>query len=82
MIAVVFVFFFLALFDSVGTLVGVGQQAGLHAETARCRGRGRRCSRTRIGTVAGAALGTSTVTAHIEAAPAWRPADAPVSRAS
>src|SRR5262249_5168743 len=28
MIAVVFVFFFLALFDSVGTLVGVGQQGG------------------------------------------------------
>ena len=29
MIAVVLVFFLLALFDSVGTLVGVGQQAGL-----------------------------------------------------
>ena len=28
MISVVFVFFFLALFDSVGTLVGVGEQAG------------------------------------------------------
>jgi len=29
MVAVVFVFFFLALFDSVGTLVGVAEQAGL-----------------------------------------------------
>jgi len=29
MVAVIFVFFFLALFDSVGTLVGVGEQAGL-----------------------------------------------------
>ena len=29
MVAVIFVFFFLALFDSVGTLVGVADQAGL-----------------------------------------------------
>ena len=46
MIPVVFVFFFLALFDSVGTLVGVAQRAGL-MRMACCRGHGRRCSPTR-----------------------------------
>ena len=65
MIPVIFVFFFLALFDSVGTLVGVASQAGLM--------RGRTLPRARqalladaIGTVIGAVLGTSTVTAYIE----------------
>jgi AGZA family xanthine/uracil permease-like MFS transporter len=65
MISVIFVFFFLALFDSVGTLVGVASQAGLM--------RGGRLPRARpalladaIGTVVGAMLGTSTVTAYIE----------------
>ena len=52
MVAVIFVVFFLALFDSVGTLVGVADQAGL----------------MRNGTVVGAELGTFTVTAYIESA--------------
>jgi AGZA family xanthine/uracil permease-like MFS transporter len=65
MVSVIFVFFFLALFDSVGTLVGVASQAGLM--------RGGRLPRARealladaAGTVIGAGLGTSTVTAYIE----------------
>jgi adenine/guanine/hypoxanthine permease len=65
MVSVIFVFFFLALFDSVGTLVGVASQAGLM--------RGGNLPRARqalladaIGTVIGAGLGTSTVTAYIE----------------
>ena len=65
MIAVVFVFFFLALFDSVGTLVGVGTQAGLMRNGTLPRGREALLADA-IGTVAGAALGTSTVTAYIE----------------
>lgn len=65
MIAVVFVFFFLALFDSVGTLVGVGTQAGLMKNGTLPRGREALLADA-IGTVAGAALGTSTVTAYIE----------------
>jgi len=65
MIAVVFVFFFLALFDSVGTLVGVGTQAGLMRGGTLPRGR-QALLADAIGTVAGAALGTSTVTAYIE----------------
>ncbi|MBZ5556790.1 MAG: NCS2 family permease [Acidobacteriia bacterium] len=65
MIAVVFVFFFLALFDSVGTLVGVGEQAGLMRNGTLPRAREALLADA-IGTVAGAALGTSTVTAYIE----------------
>ena len=40
MITVVFVFFFLALFDSVGTLVGVAEQAGLMRNDTLPRARG------------------------------------------
>jgi AGZA family xanthine/uracil permease-like MFS transporter len=65
MAVVIFVFFFLALFDSVGTLVGVGEQAGLmrHGTLPRAR---QALLADAVGTVAGAALGTSTVTAYIE----------------
>jgi AGZA family xanthine/uracil permease-like MFS transporter len=65
MLAVVFVFFFLALFDSVGTLVGIGQQAGLMRNGTLPRAREALLADA-IGTVAGAVLGTSTVTAYIE----------------
>ena len=65
MIPVIFVFFFLALFDSVGTLVGVANQAGLMRDGTLPRAR-RALLADALGTVAGAALGTSTVTAYIE----------------
>src|SRR5688572_17088277 len=65
MVAVIFVFFFLALFDSVGTLVGVGQQAGFLRNGTLPRAREALLADA-IGTVAGAAMGTSTVTAYIE----------------
>ena len=65
MISVVFVFFLLALFDSIGTLVGVAEQAGLMREGTLPRAR-QALLADAIGTVAGAALGTSTVTAYIE----------------
>ncbi|HEV2983567.1 MAG TPA: NCS2 family permease [Vicinamibacterales bacterium] len=65
MIPVVFVFFFLALFDSVGTLVGVASQAGLMRD-GTLPGARQALLADAIGTVAGAALGSSTVTAYIE----------------
>ena len=65
MIAVIFVFFFLALFDSIGTLVAVGEQAKLTRGGTLPRAR-QALLADAIGTVAGAALGTSTVTAFIE----------------
>jgi AGZA family xanthine/uracil permease-like MFS transporter len=65
MVAVVFVFFFLALFDSVGTLVGIGSQGGFMRDGTLPRAR-QALLADAVGTVAGAALGTSTVTAYIE----------------
>jgi AGZA family xanthine/uracil permease-like MFS transporter len=65
MMTVVLVFFFLALFDSVGTLVAVGEQAGLMRGGTLPRAREALLADA-IGTVAGATLGTSTVTAYIE----------------
>jgi adenine/guanine/hypoxanthine permease len=65
MAAVIFVFFLIALFDSVGTLVAVGEQARLTRGGTLPRAREALLADA-IGTVAGAALGTSTVTAYIE----------------
>ncbi len=67
MVAVVSVFLFLALFDSVGTLVAVGEQAGLMRDGTLPRARGALLADA-VGTVVGAGLGTSTVTAFIESA--------------
>ena len=65
MVSVVFVFFFLALFDSIGTLVAVAGQAGLMRDGTLPRARAALLSDA-VGTIAGACLGTSTVTAYIE----------------
>jgi AGZA family xanthine/uracil permease-like MFS transporter len=65
MLPVIFVFFFLALFDSVGTLVGVASQAGLMRDGVLPRAK-QALLADAIGTVLGAGLGTSTVTAYIE----------------
>jgi len=67
LVEVVFVFFFLDFFDTVGTLIGVSDQAGFLV-----KGRLPRASKAMlsdaIGTVAGAFLGTSTVTSYVESA--------------
>jgi AGZA family xanthine/uracil permease-like MFS transporter len=63
----VFVLLYLALFDTVGTLVGVGQQAGLLREGKLPRS-GKALFADAAGTTLGAALGTSTVTCYIESA--------------
>jgi AGZA family xanthine/uracil permease-like MFS transporter len=65
--AAIFVLLYLALFDTVGTLVGVGQQAGLLREGKLPRS-GRALFSDAVGTTMGAALGTSTVTCYIESA--------------
>jgi AGZA family xanthine/uracil permease-like MFS transporter len=63
----IFVLFYLALFDTVGTLVGVGQQAGLVREGKLPRVE-RALFADAVGTTVGAALGTSTITCYIESA--------------
>jgi len=65
--SVVFVFFFLALFDSVGTLIGGSSQAGLLVNGTLPRAR-QALTADAFGSIAGAVLGTSTVTAYVESA--------------
>lgn len=65
LIPVVFVFFVLALFDSIGTLIGVASRIGLVRDGTIPRAR-QALLADAIGTVAGAMLGTSTVTAYVE----------------
>jgi AGZA family xanthine/uracil permease-like MFS transporter len=63
----IFVLFYLALFDTVGTLVGVGQQAGLIRDGKLPRA-DRALFADAVGTTVGAGLGTSTITCYIESA--------------
>lgn len=65
MLDAVVVFFFLALFDSIGTLVGVAGRIGLAPDGSLPRIR-QALLADASGTVIGACLGTSTVTAYIE----------------
>jgi adenine/guanine/hypoxanthine permease len=65
--AAIFVLFYLALFDTIGTLVGVGQQAGLLREGKLPRA-GQALFADAVGTTIGAGLGTSTITCYIESA--------------
>jgi AGZA family xanthine/uracil permease-like MFS transporter len=66
-LAILFVFFFLDLFDTVGTLVGIGQRAGFLVDGKLPRAE-RALLSDAVGTVAGTALGTSTITSYIESA--------------
>jgi AGZA family xanthine/uracil permease-like MFS transporter len=61
----IFILFFLDLFDTVGTLVGVSEQAGLVKDGKLPRARQALLSDA-VGTVAGTVMGTSTVTSYIE----------------
>ena len=67
LISVVFVFFFLDLFDTVGTLIGVSSQAGFLKKGKLPRAN-KAMLADAVGTVSGALLGTSTVTSYIESA--------------
>ena len=62
----VFTFFFVDFFDTVGTLVGVCNRSGLLDEQGRLpRAKGALMADA-IATMAGAAMGTSTVTSYVE----------------
>jgi adenine/guanine/hypoxanthine permease len=63
----VFVLFFLGLFDTVGTLVGVSERAGFLVDGRLPRAR-RAMATDALGTIVGTVLGTSTVTAYVESA--------------
>jgi AGZA family xanthine/uracil permease-like MFS transporter len=63
---VFFTFLFVDIFDTVGTLVGVTTQAGIIDKDGNIPKVNQALLSDSIGTVAGAALGTSTVTSYIE----------------
>jgi AGZA family xanthine/uracil permease-like MFS transporter len=63
----IIVFLFMGLFDTVGTLVGVAEQAGLLVNDRLPRAN-RALLADATGITAGACLGTSTITCYIESA--------------
>jgi AGZA family xanthine/uracil permease-like MFS transporter len=67
-LAVMFVFLFVDLFDTIGTLSGIGVQAGYVNEQGELPRANQALMADAVGTTAGAVLGTSTVTSYIESA--------------
>lgn len=67
LLEVVFAFLFVDLFDNVGTLMGVCEQAGF-VKDGRIPRVGRILLADGVGTIVGSLAGTSTVTSYIESA--------------
>jgi len=65
---IIFVFYFVDLFDNVGTLIGVTKKAGLLDKQNRIPRVGRILVADGIATVTGSLTGTSTVVSYIESA--------------
>ena len=63
---VFFTFIFVDIFDTVGTLVGVATQGGLINKNGDIPRVKQALLADAVGTIAGAALGTSTVTSYVE----------------
>ena len=68
MLAVVFTFLFIDMFDTMGTLIGVSQKAGMVDDKGNVKGIDKMFMADSIATVAGACLGTSTTTTYVESA--------------
>lgn len=67
LVTAVFVMLFLGLFDTIGTLVGVAEQAGFLKDGRLPRAR-EAMATDALGTMVGTVLGTSTLTAYVESA--------------
>lgn len=67
-LTIIFVFFFVDLFDNTGTLVGVAHRAGLIDKDGKIPRLGRVFMADSTATIVGSVLGTSTVTSYIESA--------------
>lgn len=68
MLLVVFTFLFVDVFDTIGTLVGVASKADMLDEEGKLERASQALMADAVGTVAGACLGTSTVTTYVESA--------------
>lgn len=67
-LAALFVFLFVDMFDTIGTLAGVGRQAGYIGEDGELPRANQALTADAIATTAGAVLGTSSVTTYVESA--------------
>jgi len=67
-VILIFTFLFIDFFDTMGTLIGLAQRTGVMKKDGTIPRVGRAMMADAIGTVVGAALGTSTVTSYIESA--------------
>lgn len=67
-LAIVLVFLFVDMFDTIGTLTGVSTQAGYIDENGELPRANKALSADAIATTAGAVMGTSTVTTYAESA--------------
>ena len=65
-IVVVFTFLYTDIFDTAGTLIGVAQKGDLLDQDGNLPRAGGALMADAVGTVAGACLGTSTVTSYVE----------------
>lgn len=68
MLIVLFTFLFVDIFDTVGTLIGVGTKANLLDKNGRLPMARQAFMADAVGTTIGAVLGTSTVTSYVESA--------------
>lgn len=68
MLVVVFTFLFIDMFDTVGTLIGVCQRAGMVNKDGKITRLNQAFMSDAIATTAGAILGTSTTTTYVESA--------------
>ena len=67
LISVIFIFFFLDLFDTVGSLIGIAKQAGL-MKNGKLPRAGRALLADAVGTVGSALVGNTTMVSYIESA--------------
>ena len=65
-VAIVFSFLYVDIFDTVGTVVGVADKAGLLDKDGKLPRVGKVLMADAVGTCAGACLGTSTITSFVE----------------
>lgn len=68
MVAIVFTFLFVDMFDTIGTVIGVSKKAGMVNPDGSIPGVKKVLMADAIATVAGAAFGTSTTTTYVESA--------------
>ena len=64
----VITFLFIDMFDTIGTLIGVSNRAGMVDENGNIPRLGKAFMADAVGTTVGAMLGTSTVTTYVESA--------------